>query len=121
MKKTLLFLTILSATQIKSQDYLGFNQSNYAGVTGVYQQPASIADGRMKFDMTLGGTSIYAYNNYVSMKHDALNKTASWGTIINNIDKIDKYFPNFNDPKFSTNYLSENINAKDKSVYVANG
>jgi outer membrane protein OmpA-like peptidoglycan-associated protein len=120
MKKTLLFLTLLSTTQIKAQDYLGFNQSNYAGVTGIYQQPASIADGRMKFDMTLGGTSIYAYNNYVSMKHDALNKTASWGTIINNPDKIDKYFPNFNDPKFSTNYLSENINAKDKSVYVAN-
>ena len=87
MKKTLLFLTILSITQIKAQDYLGFNQSNYAGVTGVYQQPASIADSRMKFDMTLVGTNIYAYNNYISMKHDALNKTASWGTIMKNTIK----------------------------------
>ena len=120
MKKTLLFLTILSITQIKAQDYLGFNQSNYAGVTGVYQQPASIADSRMKFDMTLVGTNIYAYNNYISMKHDALNKTASWGTIMKNTDKIDQYFPSFNDPKFSENYLSEKLNGKDKSVYVAN-
>ena len=96
MKKTLLILSLFSLTQVKAQDYLGFNQSNYAGVTGVYQQPASIADSRMKFDMTLVGANIYVYNNYVGMKHDALNKTASWSTIIQNTDKADQYFPNFN-------------------------
>ena len=55
MKKILLFITLSISYFAHSQDFVGFNQSNYAGVTGAIQQPASIVDGRMKFDMNLIG------------------------------------------------------------------
>ena len=51
MKKSIVSLSLLVSYLANSQDFTGFNQSNYAGVTGIYQQPASIVDGRMKFDM----------------------------------------------------------------------
>ena len=112
MKKTLVALTIIFCYNLKSQDFIGFNQSNYAGVTGVYQQPASIVDGRMKFDMNLVGINISAYNNYIGMDRSALKrgKDANGNTT----------FPAFDDPKFADNYLTEKINSSDKSFIISN-
>ena len=42
MKNVLFIFALFSSYFTKSQDFTGFNQSNYAGVTGVYQQPASV-------------------------------------------------------------------------------
>ncbi len=50
-----------------SQEFLPFATSNYAGVTGLHLQPASIADSRLKFDFCLGATSIGFYNNYMGI------------------------------------------------------
>lgn len=111
MKKILLLLSFISFVQLNAQNYLGYNQSNYAGVTGIYQQPASIVDGRMKFDMTLAGFDIYAYNNYVGMKRTALKRTGSITS---------PTFTAFEDPNFADNYLVEKINNKDKSIYFSN-
>lgn len=104
--KLLLFLFIISYA-IKSQDFNGFNQSNYAGVTGIYLQPASIVDGRMKFDMNLIGLNLGFYNNYLGIKHDAFKRDGS-------------SFPAFEDTSFQQNYLIPNKNGKDKSIYFSN-
>ena len=45
---------------------------NYAGVTGMTLNPASIVDSRLKFDINLIGISNYYSNNYLSVKRDAL-------------------------------------------------
>ena len=64
--KFLLLLTILMTCKFsaKSQDFLPFVNDNYAGISGVHFQPASIADSRMKFDLTLVGLSLNLSNNY---------------------------------------------------------
>jgi hypothetical protein len=74
MKKLLLFAALSFSYFAQSQDFAGFNQSNYAGVTGVYQQPASIVDGRMKFDMNLVGINVAAYNNYIGIDRSAFKR-----------------------------------------------
>ena len=38
MKKSALLLLLFISYLANSQDFVGFNQSNYAGVTGIYQQ-----------------------------------------------------------------------------------
>ena len=111
MKKLLLLISLLYFYQVKSQDFNGFNQSNYAGVTGVYQQPASIVDSRMKFDMNLIGVNLGAYNNYIGIKRSALKKQGSWS---------DPKFPAFDDPDFQTKYLEATNNGKNKALAINN-
>ena len=62
----LLLLTILTTCKLslKAQDFLPFVNDNYAGISGVHFQPASIADSRLKFDLTLVGLSLNLSNNY---------------------------------------------------------
>lgn len=73
MKKiiTLAFLCLFSI--IKSQDFMGLQTSNYAGVVGVYSNPANIADNRMKVDIVLAGLNFVAENNYAGIKRSAIN------------------------------------------------
>ena len=112
MKKCLFYLSVLSVYFVKAQDFVGFNQSNYAGVTGVFQQPASIVDGRMKFDMNLFGLNVYTYNNYVGLKREALKREKDKdGNII---------MPAFNDTAFIDKYTVERINNRNKSIYFSN-
>lgn len=112
MKKSLLVLGMLFSYIINSQDFTGFNQSNYAGVTGVYLQPASIVDSRMKFDMNLVGVNLGFYNNYVGLRREALKreKNAEGKTVM----------PAFDDSLFADKYLVEKINNRNKSVYLTN-
>lgn len=111
MKKHLLITLVLFSYLAKSQDFNGFNQSNYAGVTGVYQQPASIVDSRMRFDMNLIGLNLGFYNNYIGIKREALKKQGSWSNAT---------FPAFEDTAFQTKYLVPSTNGKDKSIYFNN-
>lgn len=111
MKKYLLALFLFTGYLSQSQDYAGFNQSNYAGVSGIHIQPASIVDGRMKFDMNLIGFNVAAYNNYIGIKRDAFKR-----------EKVDGQttFPAFEDKEFADKYLVEKSNGKDKSIYFSN-
>lgn len=111
MKKLLVLLIIFFNYHIYSQDFVGFNQSNYAGVTGVIQQPASIVDGRMKFDMNLVGFNVAAYNNYIGINRSAFKREKVDGRI---------NMPAFDDTSFVEKYLSERVNNKNKSVYFSN-
>jgi len=67
MKQLLLLILILFTLSAKSQEFLPFASGNYAGVSGVHLQPASIADSRFKFDMAIFATSTGFSNNFYSI------------------------------------------------------
>jgi outer membrane protein OmpA-like peptidoglycan-associated protein len=68
MKKLFtIVIALVSIVQSYGQEFLPFATSNYAGVTGVHLQPASIADSRYRIDVGLSSTSIGFYNNYLGI------------------------------------------------------
>ncbi len=105
----LLIISVILYYNANSQDFVGFNQSNYSGVTGVYYNPASIADNRMVFDMNLFGLNLGAYNNYLGIHRSAFNrsKDADGKTVMKAFD----------DDNFMDIYVKEKIKNKDKSIY----
>lgn len=105
ISRLLLFTSFLSifAFQAFSQDFLGYSSSNYAGVSGIDLNPASIADSRYKFDMTLIGANATFANNYIGLSKAALkNKKTT-----------------FKDSAFADKYLLERLNASNKSVFLS--
>ena len=97
----LLIILIFSPEVSKSQEFMTFAQSNYAGVSGVFLQPASIADSRYRYDMVVFGANVLVGNNYVSLKREAFFKPSLWEA-----------------DGFKENYLFENLNGKDKSGLI---
>ncbi|WP_051568631.1 DUF5723 family protein [Crocinitomix catalasitica] len=67
MKRKILVLLMLGICSLPSlaQDFLGYRQSNYSGVSGGDLNPAHIADNRFKVDVTLFGMSTSAYNDHL--------------------------------------------------------
>ena len=67
MRNLRLLFILLSFTysSIFAQDFMGYRQSNYSGVTGGDLNPANIADSRFVVDVTLGAASMSAYNNHL--------------------------------------------------------
>ncbi len=89
--------------QVNAQDFLGYSNSNYAGVSGVDLNPASIADSRYKFDMTLIGANVNFSNNYIGISKKAFsNKSTA-----------------FKDSAFADKYLIERKAAYNKSVLLS--
>ena len=66
----LAFFIFISMKSI-AQENIGMSTGNYAGSTGVWFNPASIADSRLKFDINLFGVNTYFNNNYLLVKRDA--------------------------------------------------
>lgn len=86
----LVFNTLL----IKAQSYLPIAHDNYAGVTSIYLQPASIADSRYRFDVILAGVSFSANNNFffITKNNLQIQKLLKPRQILQlNNDKRDKY------------------------------
>jgi len=110
MKKIVcIFVAVLTLSfTAKSQDFLGYINSNYSGVTGTDLNPANVVNSRYKVDITLAGISLSAYNNYVGLKRTALKK-----------DQYGNYYA-FKDTAFADNYLSQKNNSINKSVYFSN-
>lgn len=97
-------LTLISVKQLSGQSYLPFTQSNYSGISGVLLQPASIADSRYSFDMTLFGFETEVSNTFVTLKRDALFKSSLW-----------------NEEDFADKYVTRQYNGKDKSGFITAG
>jgi outer membrane protein OmpA-like peptidoglycan-associated protein len=72
MRKFLLFYLFSVSIIAHSQDFLGLQSSNYAGVTGAISNPANIADNRFFIDFTIIGANINADNNYLSLKRKSI-------------------------------------------------
>ncbi len=96
-------ILILIATQARSQDFLGINTGNFAGVTGLSLQPASIVDSRYKFDINLFSTGINYSNNYLLVNREAILKFNK-----NN-------YENYN--SFKQRYLTESNLAPGEKVF----
>jgi outer membrane protein OmpA-like peptidoglycan-associated protein len=117
MKRTpIVFVLMILVFVSRGQDFQGIQSSNYAGILGVYSNPANIADNRMTFDMTLIGLNFVADNNYVGVKRKSLKHTKGAD------GKID--FPAWDDTnKNSPTYYKNNFITKDgpqdKSVYTS--
>lgn len=108
MKKLFLLLSaVITANLTQSQNFLGYANSNYAGVSGIDLQPASIADSRYRFDMTLLGLDLSMYNNYIGMRPYAIKPF-----------KKDHWNETFNDDLFQTKYLLEDNSKNVKQVYL---
>jgi outer membrane protein OmpA-like peptidoglycan-associated protein len=109
MKRIFLVLTTLfTVFSTYGQDFLGYINSNYSGVTGTDLNPANVVNSRYKVDVCLFGTSLTLFNNYVGLKRSALKK-----------DQYGHYYA-FDDTAFADHYLTEKINKIDKSVYFSN-
>src|ERR1700712_254001 len=110
-KKYYLLIAVLINTIISNksvaQDFLGIGTGNYAGITGVMLQPASIVDSRFKFDINLFSTSLNYSNNYLLVSRDALLKFNK---------------NNFGDyATFKQNYLSQaSLNSNEKVYFNIN-
>jgi outer membrane protein OmpA-like peptidoglycan-associated protein len=61
------FILLIITLQLKAQEFLPFASSNYAGITGVHLQPASIADSRYSFDMAIASSSASVSNNFYAI------------------------------------------------------
>ncbi|MBC8046511.1 MAG: thrombospondin type 3 repeat-containing protein, partial [Fimbriimonadaceae bacterium] len=72
LKLLICFTAIFNAPLNYAQSYLGIVNSNFAGSTGMVVQPASIADSRYRFDMTLFGLSSTIANNYVGLDPEGI-------------------------------------------------
>jgi outer membrane protein OmpA-like peptidoglycan-associated protein len=115
MKKIVLLLSLLFSSMFaQAQDFLGYINSNYSGVTGLELNPANVVDSRYKVDVNLIGFSFSAYNNYVGMKKSAFKRNGSL------FDFSSDNYPAFNDTAFQQNYLEVRDNNKNKSVYFSN-
>ncbi|BDS15272.1 DUF5723 family protein [Aureispira anguillae] len=56
-----------------AQQYQGFNTSNYSGITGIYENPANIADGRYLLDINLISADFNLNNNYIAFNTQLLS------------------------------------------------
>ena len=105
MKKNLyfLFFFLFVHSITHAQDFLPFASSNYAGVSGVQLQPASIADSRYKFDMAVFATNASFTNNFYGFDPYLL-----WHTGL---------LSDAGDLKSS--YVSRNLDGSTKSVFLS--
>jgi len=117
MKRHLYFLTFLLLTLIlhqstNAQEFMPFTQSNYAGVSALGLQPASIADSRYKFDMTLFGLNFQMSNNYMAIDRSSMFK------YIDKMGTYDFWAGKLEDDK---TYVTRNDNGKDKTALIGLG
>ena len=68
MKKAIYFLLFILSFNANAQDFLGYLNSNYAGVNGIDLQPASIVDNRYKLDILLLANNSCFQNNFFHLK-----------------------------------------------------
>ncbi len=119
MKLLKYILLFLLPTAASSQDFLGYSNSNYAGIIGVHLNPANLADNRMKTDVALFGMNFAFANNYIGISQDVFKKEPGYVSPRNPNTFFIKNRPAFDDDKFQEKYLKERINSDKKSVYLA--
>jgi len=100
----LLLFSIALSQGLKSQDFLGYVNSNYSGITGAVINPANIADNRLRVDVSLLGWNFLAGNNYYGLN--------------TSIFKTQGLFSNISSAQ--SPYLQTVLNGKNKSVFLSN-
>lgn len=64
MKKILSIWLLLVAVSVHSQEMLGLVTGNYAGSNGIYLNPSSIANSKIRWDLNLFSANAFVFNNY---------------------------------------------------------
>jgi hypothetical protein len=72
-RATLLLLLLSGANLIYAQQNLGIRNSNYAGIQGVYLNPSSIADSKLKWDINVFSTNTVFDNTFLFIPKDSLH------------------------------------------------
>lgn len=106
MKKYFLSFCVFSFLFVSnsfSQGFDGLSSGNYAGITGVMLQPASIVDSRFKFDINLFSTDVNYSNNYFLLDRKVILKF--------NKNKFDDY------ATFKNEYLSQAALSPGQKVF----
>mgnify|MGYP000913099547 CR=1 FL=1 len=107
MKKAIFLVTLLISILIfrvndsLGQEFMPFTQSNYAGVSGLAIQPASIADSRYNFDMVLFGGDFSASNNFLAIRREAIFRPSLW-----------------EEEQFGNDYIYQHYNGEDKTGLI---
>src|SRR6185295_18536069 len=95
VKKLGLLLAMGAACIVCSaQQYLGIRNSNYAGISGAYLNPSSIADSKLKWDIQIATGQITFDNDFLYIPKDSLT-FLGFGNIVDHI-KNDGVFTRFN-------------------------
>jgi len=73
ISRTLIMMVFIAGIAIETvgQDFLPFLNDNRAGINGVLLQPASIANGRLAFDMNIVGFSEQVRSDFIKFKSGA--------------------------------------------------
>ena len=66
---SVLFIFLLTHEVSSAQIFTPYSTWSHAGINGIYLQPASIADTRLKSDMALFGFDVTAVNNMYGLKN----------------------------------------------------
>ena len=93
-----------------SQTFLGYINSEYAGVNGIDLNPACIVNSPRNWDVSIIGLNFQVANNFLGFQKRALDH--SGGMISGN-------YPAFNDNNFATNYFTKRSRIKSISVFAA--
>ena len=82
----LITVLLLASPTLFAQQYQGYNSSNYSGITGIYENPANIADSRYMVDINLLSADFSFNNNYIAYSTDffALNNNPLQDTAYKN-------------------------------------
>ncbi len=122
----LFYLLILAGFSAKAQDIMGFNTGNYAGISGIDLNPASIADSRYKFDMGVGVGFTFT-NNYIGLGSKELFNGNAFSKAATGDHTVSTYLPNgdFSVNEYDANgkfvkskiYLQKSSNSSNKMIY----
>lgn len=77
LRLTIIFAFLLASFTSFSQYFMGYGNSNYAGISGRSLNPAYVVDSRYKVDIELVGVHAEVYNNFCGLKRSALEKDAN--------------------------------------------
>ena len=94
MKQLLISLLIFSSIGAFSQEFLGISQSRYAGIQGVYANPAFSTLNMMKREIGGGGYEFAFSNNFMGIN----------GTLLNDLRSLTIYTSSFRDAYTYDNY-----------------
>lgn len=113
LKLSLFFVSLCTISTIKSQTFIGLQQSNYGGIHQVNLNPANIANSRHRIYVN-GLTMGFGFNNdYLSLNMPFTLQQLIRGNVPAQYHKNG----NVNNPvNFQDNWLKESVNGKSKNM-----
>lgn len=80
-----LSIVFIPFTFVNAQDFSGIRMGNYSGVSGVFYNPANIADSRHRWDFSLFNLSTFVGNNKASFKLSDIGSSFDADSIKNTV------------------------------------